>query len=240
MEFKGKNIFVTGGTKGIGLSIAKAFAAQGANVIINARSPLSFSLAEFQIKSFYQFDISDFAETSNNVNKLLEEFGGIDILVNNAGLTKDTLLIKMKEEEWDDIITVNLKGVFNVTKALTKQFMKNRTGSIINISSVVGQMGNIGQANYVTTKAGLIGLTKALALEFASRGVRVNAVAPGFIKTAMTELISEEIKNNYLNKIPLKAFGETQDVADAVLFLASDKAKYITGQVLNVNGGMYM
>jgi 3-oxoacyl-[acyl-carrier protein] reductase len=240
MEFKDKNVFVTGGTRGIGLSIAKSFASNGANVIINGRKEPEFNLSDFSIKAFYKFDISDFSATNDNINRMIEELGGVDVLVNNAGLTRDSLFLKMNETMWDETINANLKGAFNVTKALTKQFMKKRSGSIINISSVVGQTGNIGQANYVATKAGLIGLTKALALEFAVRGVRVNAVSPGFIETSMTESIPEEMKNSFLNKIPLKAFGKPEDVASAVLFLASERARYITGQVLNVNGGMYM
>jgi len=239
-SFKDKRVFVTGGTKGIGLAISRAFAKRGATVAINGRSPLELDQSEHGISYFYRFDISNYSDVTHNISKLMEELGGVDILINNAGLTRDTLFMRMSEENWDDVINTNLKGAFNVTKALTKQFMKNRSGSIINISSIVGQTGNAGQANYAASKAGIIGLTKSLAIEFAPRGIRVNAITPGFIETRMTDSLPQDIKETFLNKIPLKTFGKPEDIAETAVFLASDSAGYITGQVIGVNGGLLM
>jgi 3-oxoacyl-[acyl-carrier protein] reductase len=237
---KDKTVLVTGGTAGIGLVIAKSFAASGADVIINDIQEPDFNLADNNIKAFYKFNIADATEVTTSMKQILTDHGKIDILINNAGLTRDNLFLRMTEEQWDTVMDVNLKGAFNVTKALSKQFMKNRAGSIINITSVVGQTGNPGQANYVASKAGLIGLTKTLAQELAARGIRVNAIAPGFIKTKMTEVLTDEVKEEFYKRVPLKSFGEPEDIANAAIFLASDNARYITGQVINVNGGLYM
>ena len=189
---------------------------------------------------FSRLDVTSFEEAGALVKKILDKWGRIDILINNAGITKDDLLMKMKEEDWDKVISVNLKGSFNCIKACVRHMMKNEYGRIINIASVVGQMGNAGQANYSASKGGLIALTKSCAREFASRNITVNAVAPGFIKTKMTEVLSDDVKEKLSQQIPLKALGEPDDVAAACAFLASDDARYITGQVLAVNGGMYM
>lgn len=239
-SLKGKTAFITGGAAGIGLVIAKTYAASGAKVIINDIAEPDFKLEEHGIAAFYKFNIANSSEVNDNMNRILEEHGKIDVLVNNAGLTRDGLFLRMSEENWDQVLNVNLKGAFNITKALSKQFMKNRGGSIINIASVVGQMGNIGQANYVSSKAGLIGFTKAIALEFAPRGVRVNAIAPGFIKTKMTETLTEDVKKEFFKRIPMQSFGEAEDIANTAIFLSSEQARYITGQVIAVNGGLYM
>ena len=174
------------------------------------------------------------------IKEVVSQFGSIDVLVNNAGITRDNLLMRMKEQEWDDVIDTNLKGVFNCIQKVTPQMLRQRSGSIINLSSVVGAVGNPGQANYVATKAGVVGLTKSSARELASRGITVNAVAPGFIVSDMTDALSDELKDQMLEQIPLARFGEDTDIANTVAFLASDKAKYITGQTIHVNGGMYM
>ena len=186
-----------------------------------------------------QFDVSDFTKVQEEIDRIFEELGGIHILVNNAGITKDGLLLRMKEQDWDDVMSVNLKGVFNCTRAVTKHMLKQRYGKIINITSIVGEMGNAGQANYSASKAGIIGFTKSIAKELGSRNINVNAVSPGFIETDITRNLSQEVKNSYIQNIPLGRFGNPEDVAKVVVFLASDSASYITGEVIKVNGGLY-
>jgi len=240
-----KNAIVTGGSRGIGKAIALELAANGANVIINYSSNKEMAdKAVEEIKAFgvkamaIQCDISN----SDSVNKMIglveEEFEAIDILVNNAGITKDNLLMKMKEEEWQQVMDVNLKGTFLMTKAVIRNMIRQKQGKIINISSVVGVTGNIGQTNYSASKAGVIGFTKSLAKEVSGKGIMVNAIAPGFIETDMTEVLREDIKEKILNNIPLKKFGKPKDVANLVVFLSSDKSNYITGQVIHIDGGM--
>lgn len=240
---KGKNVIVTGAAKGIGRAIAVAFAKEGCNIVLNYRS----SVPEELIKEIedcgvkcltVQCDVSDFAQAEELVKKAAEEFGSVDVLVNNAGITRDTLLMRMKEEDFDAVIATNLKGTFNMVKHASKIMLKQRSGSIINMSSVVGVMGNVGQANYAASKAGVIGLTKSTARELAARGITCNAIAPGFIKTAMTDVLSDSVKENILNNIPLKRMGEPEEIAELAVFLA--KTKYITGQVINCDGGMVM
>lgn len=230
MKLKDKVALVTGSAQGIGKAIAAALAKEGAKVIISDISP------EAPLK----MNVTDPADVEAGIKQVIEKHGTIDILVNNAGITKDTLFIRMKKEDWDAVINVNLNGVFNVSKAVASLMMKKRTGKIINIASIVGEMGNAGQANYSASKAGVIGLTKTLARELAPRGITVNAIAPGFIQTAMTDKIPEETKNKMMAQIPLAKLGAPEDVAAAVVFLASSGADYITGQVINVNGGMLM
>ena len=186
-----------------------------------------------------QFDVSDFREVQVRIEKVVEELGGIHMLVNNAGITKDGLLLRMKENDWDEVLSVNLKGVFNCTKAAAKHMLKQRYGKIINITSIVGEMGNAGQANYSASKAGIIGFTKSIAKELGSRNINVNAVSPGFIETDITKSLPHEVKNSYIQNIPLGRFGNPEDVAKVVVFLASDGASYITGDVIKVNGGLY-
>lgn len=246
-SLKGKTAVVTGASRGIGKAIALKLAELGANIVINYRS--SSNSVEELIKEIeakgskaiaVQGDVSVFAEAENMMKKAVEAFGSLDILVNNAGITKDGLILRMKEEDFDKVIEVNLKGAFNCIRHATPIMMKQKSGKIINISSVVGVSGNAGQVNYSAAKAGIIGMTKSAARELASRGINVNAVAPGFIQTDMTEVLSDKVKENTLNNIPLKKFGTAQDVANLVSFLASPSADYITGQVINVDGGMVM
>lgn len=245
-DFKGKNVIVTGGTRGIGFALAEAFATAGANVAVcatraNTLQETADKLAVHGGKVFTKaVDISQAEACEAFVADTVKEFGSLDILINNAGITKDNLTVRMSEQDWDDVINVNLKGTFLMSKAALKVMFKKRSGSIVNISSVVGEMGNPGQANYVASKAGIIGLTKTLAKEFGSRNVRVNAVAPGFVQTAMTDALPEEVKTKALESIPLRRFASAQDIAKAVLFLAGDDASYITGHVLAVNGGLYI
>ena len=242
---KGKNAVVTGAARGIGRAIAIRFAQEGANVAFtdlaiddNAKE-VEKIINDSGVKGkAYASDASNFSETGNVVSEILKDFGTIDILVNNAGITMDTLLMRMTEEQWDKVININLKSVFNFTKAVQMTMLKQRSGSIINISSVVGVSGNAGQANYSASKAGIIGFTKSVARELGSRNVRCNAVAPGFIITEMTNKLPEEIRKQWEEQIPLKRGGTPEDVADAVLFLASDLSSYVTGQVLGVCGGM--
>ncbi|MEZ0324160.1 MAG: 3-oxoacyl-[acyl-carrier-protein] reductase [Hydrogenothermaceae bacterium] len=245
MDFRGKIALITGSTRGIGKAIAVEFAKAGADIIITGRDrKVAESLAksievEYGVRAFgVSLDLStDITESVNEIFRLTNN--KIDILVNNAGITKDTLFIRMKQEDWDSVINTNLTGTFKITQAVVKNMIKQRYGRIINISSIIGFIGNVGQVNYSTTKAGLIGFTKSLAKEVASRNITVNAVAPGFIETDMTEVLPADIKENYLKQIPVGRFGKPEDVANVVLFLASDLASYITGEVIHVNGGMY-
>ena len=250
MEFQNQTVIVTGSTQGIGREIALKFGAEGANVIVNGIDiPLQKELAEQVVAEIEAFggeaayilcDVSKAEETKRLVNFALETFGAIDVIVNNAGITRDNLIMRMSEDDWDSVLSVNLKGAFNLIQASARTLTKQRSGVIINMASVSGVMGNPGQANYAASKAGLIGLTKSVAKELASRNIRCNAVAPGFIQTAMTDKLKDEVKESYLNAIPLKRFGQAEDIANLVLFLASDRAKYITGQVIHVDGGLVM
>ena len=240
-----KVAIITGASRGIGSGIAKVFAANGANVAFTYSSSSESALVlENELKSMgilskgYQSNAADFKEANELIENILKDFGNIDILINNAGITKDNLLMRMSEEDFDKVIEVNLKSVFNMTKAVQKIMLKNRKGSIINMSSVVGVKGNAGQANYAASKAGMIGFTKSIALELGSRNIRCNAIAPGFIETEMTAKLSEDVVQGWRDAIPLKRGGTPEDVANACLFFASDISAYVTGQVLNVDGGM--
>ncbi len=244
-SFIDQTVIVTGGNTGIGKEICLHFAALKANVVINylfeeeKAIELLSNIEKLGAKGIIvKGDVSIFEEAKNIIDTAIKTFGKVDILVNNSGITRDNLMMRMSEDEFDSVINVNLKGTWNMCKNVTRHMLKNRSGKIINIASVVGIMGNAGQANYVASKAGIIGLTKSLAKEFGSRGVTCNAVAPGFIQTKMTDSLTEEVKEYYLKQIPLNKFGNPQDVANAVTFLAGDKASYITGQVISVNGGM--
>jgi len=242
----GHTAIVTGGGRGIGKSISEALAKKGVNIAvvgtnIEVAEQTSLSLKNEGVKSIaIKADVSVSSDVKNIFDTTLSEFGRVDILVNNAGITRDSLIIRMKDEDWDKVINVNLKGTFLCSREAVKIMMKQKYGRIINISSIVAFMGNPGQANYSASKAGIIGLTKTIAKEYANRGITVNAVAPGFITTAMTETIPENIKNEMLRAIPMSRFGTTEDIANAVVFFASPDAGYITGQLLHVNGGMYM
>ncbi|MEK4746996.1 3-oxoacyl-[acyl-carrier-protein] reductase [Niallia sp. FSL W8-0177] len=247
MKLAGKVAVVTGASRGIGKSIALELAKQGADVVVNYAG--SVERANEVVKEIealgrkaisIQCDVSDSDAVNAMMKEVLEAFGSLDILVNNAGITRDNLLMRMKDSEWDDVINTNLKGVFLCTKAVTRPMMKQRKGRIINITSIVGVTGNPGQANYVAAKAGVIGLTKTTAKELAQRNITVNAIAPGFITTDMTDKLTEEVKNGMLTQIPLGQFGKPEDIANAVVFLASDESSYITGQTLHIDGGMYM
>ncbi|HAV02395.1 MAG TPA: 3-oxoacyl-[acyl-carrier-protein] reductase [Chryseobacterium sp.] len=240
----GKVVLITGATRGIGKGIAEVFAKEGADVAftyagsVDKAQALEKELgATAKVKS-YQSDASDFDAAQQLVTQVIEDFGKVDILINNAGITRDNLMLRMSKDDWDTIIKVNLDSVFNLTKAVIKPMMKARSGSIINMTSVVGVKGNAGQANYAASKAGVIGFTKSIALELGSRNIRCNAVAPGFIETEMTGALDEKTVQGWREAIPLKRGGQPEDVANACLFLASDMAAYITGQVLNVDGGM--
>jgi len=244
---KGRAAIVTGASRGIGSAIALGLAKSGANIILNynqnesGAKELLQAIEVIGVKTYlFQGDVSDFAQAGKMIDFALETFGRLDILVNNAGINRDNLLIKMKEEDFDRVLSVNLKGTFNCIKHASRIMMKQRYGKIINLSSIVGLVGNIGQANYAASKAGIIGLTKSLAKELAPRNITINAIAPGFISTEMTERLPDKIKEKMLNDIPLKKFGNTQDIAHLVEFLVSEKAGYITGQVINVDGGMVM
>lgn len=247
MILKDKNAIVTGASRGIGRAIALRLAELGANVVLNYRSDANSveevvkAIEERGVKALaVQGDVSSFEDAKKIVDEAIENFGSIDILVNNAGITKDNLLMRMKEEDFDKVIEVNLKGVFNCTKHVVPVMMKQRSGKIINISSVVGLSGNAGQANYAAAKAGIIGFTKSVAKEIASRGVTVNAIAPGFIQTDMTEVLSDKVKEEIKTNIPLRRLGTPEDIAGVVAFLASNTADYITGQVISVDGGMHI
>ncbi|WP_312469265.1 3-oxoacyl-[acyl-carrier-protein] reductase [Neobacillus sp.] len=247
MILAGKAALVTGASRGIGREIALELARQGADVAVNfAGSEAKANEVVDEIKALgreafaVKCDVSNVVEVTEMVREAIDRFGKLDILVNNAGITKDNLLMRMKEEEWDDVININLKGVFLCTKAVTRQMMKQRVGRIINIASIVGVSGNPGQANYVAAKAGVIGLTKTTAKELASRNITVNAIAPGFITTDMTDKLSEDVKTEMLKQIPLARLGEPKDIAKITAFLASDDTSYITGQTFHVDGGMVM
>lgn len=244
---KGKHALVTGASRGIGRMIALEFAKHGANVAVNyagsedKAKEVVEEIKQYGVEAFpIQADVSDEASVKKMVKEVIGTFGGLDILVNNAGINRDNLLMRMKEEEFDEVININLKGVFLCTKAVTRQMMKQRGGRIINVASIVGVAGNPGQANYVAAKAGVIGLTKTTAKELASRNILVNAVAPGFITTDMTDALTDEQKEAMLEMIPLARFGEPEDVAKVVRFLASEDAAYLTGQTIHIDGGMVM
>ncbi|AQX54015.1 3-oxoacyl-[acyl-carrier-protein] reductase [Priestia flexa] len=244
---EGKVAVVTGASRGIGRAIALELGKQGAKVVVNYAGSEAKALEVVdEIKGYgtdaiaIQANVADADSVQSMIKEAISTFGSLDILVNNAGVTRDNLLMRMKEDEWDDVLSTNLKGVFLCTKAATRQMMKQRHGRIINISSIVGVSGNAGQANYVAAKAGVIGLTKTSAKELASRNITVNAVAPGFIATDMTDELPEEVKAEMLKQIPLASFGDPQDIANIVSFLATDASRYITGQTIHVDGGMVM
>lgn len=241
----GKTALVTGASKGIGRSIAMRFAEEGANVAFTFLSSvekgqeLEGELRKFGIKAKgYRSDASDFKAAEELITQVISEFGKLDVLVNNAGITRDNLLMRMSEEHWDEVININLKSCFNTVKAATRTMMKAKSGSIINITSVVGVKGNSGQANYAASKAGIIGFTKSVALELGSRNIRCNAIAPGFIETEMTAVLDEKTVQGWRDGIPMKRGGKPEEVADACVFLGSDMSTYISGQVLQVNGAM--
>jgi len=242
---EGKNVIITGASRGIGTGIARVFANHGANIAFTFSSSEAPALAlEKELTASgvkakaYKSNAASFQDAEQLVASVLEDFGGIDVLINNAGITKDNLLMRMNEEDFDSVIEINLKSVFNMTKAVQRTFLKQRHGSIINMSSVVGVKGNAGQTNYAASKAGIIGFTKSVALELGSRNIRCNAIAPGFIETEMTGKLDEKTVQSWRDAIPLKRGGSPEDVANACLFLASDMSAYITGQVLHVDGGM--
>jgi 3-oxoacyl-[acyl-carrier protein] reductase len=246
LDLSGKNAIVTGATRGIGRIIALALAKAGANVVISGRNEDLLKKVVSEIKdlgvesSYIKGDVQHLVEAQSLIEHCGETYGSVDILVNNAGITRDNLLMRMKEDEWDDVININLKGTFNTIRSAAKRLMKQRSGKIINITSVVGVMGNAGQANYAASKAGVIGLTKSVAKEMAPRGINCNAIAPGYIATEMTDAIPADKKAGLESMIPLGKIGDAKAIADAVVFLASDRSDYITGQVLNVDGGMIM
>lgn len=242
-----KTAIVTGASRSIGRKIALELGKEGYNVVVNyagnkekAEEVVS-EIKSFGVESFaFQANVSEQDEVKAMIKETTSQFGTIDVLVNNAGITRDNLLMRMKQDEWDDVINTNLKGVFNCVQAVTRPMLKQKSGRIINLSSVVGSLGNAGQVNYVATKSGVEGMTRTFARELASRGITCNAVAPGFIVSDMTDQLSDELKEQMKSQIPLARFGEDSDIAHTVAFLASDKASYITGQTIHVNGGMYM
>ena len=242
---KGKNVIITGGSRGIGKGIAEKFAEQGANIAFtcikmsDSSLELAKNLEKIGVKAkAYESNAADFDAAIKLAEDVLNDFGSIDVLVNNAGITKDNLLMRMSEEDFNDVMKINMNSVFNNTKAVLRQMLKQRSGSIINLSSVVGVKGNAGQSNYSSSKAGIIGFTKSVALELGSRNIRCNAIAPGFIETEMTKALSNDQVNDWAENIPLKRTGQVEDIANTSLFLASDMSSYITGQVINVCGGM--
>ncbi|MFH1783914.1 MAG: 3-oxoacyl-[acyl-carrier-protein] reductase [bacterium] len=246
MRLSSKVAIVTGAAQGIGKAIALALAAEGANIVVcdvnlEAAEKTAQEIGELGRQTMaVKGNVALYSEVEGFVNKVLDKFGKIDILVNNAGVTRDMLILRMKEADWDTVLSINLKGAFNCTKACSRTMLKQKSGKIVNIASVIGLIGNAGQSNYAASKAGLIGFTKSIAKELAPKGINVNAIAPGFIKTKMTEILSEEVKENLLRQIPLNKLGDPEDVAKAVVFLVSDEASYITGQVITVDGGMVM
>jgi 3-oxoacyl-[acyl-carrier protein] reductase len=245
MNFENKVALITGGAQGIGKEIAVSFAKSKAKVILfDVQEDKLFlaknDLSRYSETEYFKVDVTNLKEVEDAVNKIIDKFSRIDILVNKAGITRDNLLLRLKEEDWDKVIAINLKGVFNCSKAVSKFMLKQRSGSIINIASVIGIMGNAGQANYAASKGGIIAFTKSSAKEFASRNIRVNAIAPGFIETEMTKKLSEDVIKSYRQAIPLNRMGKPEDVADLCLFLASDLSGYITGQTIQVDGGLIM
>jgi len=246
LKLKGKVALVTGAAQGIGKAIALLLARNGADIVV---SDINLEKAEETAKEIraigpkamaVKVDVANLSDVEQMVTGILEKLAKIDILVNNAGITRDKLILRMTEEDWDAVLGVNLKGTFNCTKAVVRHMAKQRSGKIVNIASVVGEMGNAGQANYSASKAGVIGLTKTIAREYAQRGINVNAIAPGYIETPMTEALPEKAKEELRKLIPMERLGKPEDIAEAVLFLVSEESSYITGQVLNVNGGIYM
>ena len=243
MELKGKNVFITGSTRGIGLAMAHKFASLGSNIVLNGRREIDEELvSEFsdygvQVVSI-SGDVSDSTDAKRMVEETIEKLGSVDILVNNAGITKDKLMLKLTEEDFEQVLKVNLVGAFNMTQAVLKPMSKARQGAVINVSSVVGLIGNVGQANYAASKAGLIGFTKSVAREVAARNVRVNAIAPGMIESDMTDVLSDKVKEATLAQIPMKRFGNTSEVAEVAVFLA--RQEYLTGQVIAIDGGLTM
>ena len=246
MTLQGKVAVVTGGSRGIGRAVATVLAREGAVITLCARDRVLLEKVAAELESSgvqalaVQADVTRASEVEQMIGACVERFGQVDILVNNAGITRDNLLLRMKDEEWDAVLSTNLKGVFHCTRAVLRPMIKQRRGRIINLTSVVAVMGNLGQANYVAAKAGIIGLTKATAREVASRGITANAVAPGFIETDMTHALGPELQEQMRSQIPLGRFGRPEDVAELVVFLASDRAAYITGQVIHLNGGLWM
>jgi 3-oxoacyl-[acyl-carrier protein] reductase len=243
MELSNKNVFVTGSTRGIGLAIAHKFASLGANVVLNGRSAISEELlaqfADYGVKVVaISGDVSDNADAKRMVDEAVAALGSVDILINNAGITKDGMALRMSEEDFDAVLKINLTGTFNMTQAVLKPMTKARAGAIINLSSVVGLTGNAGQANYAASKAGVIGFSKSIAREVAARNVRVNVIAPGFIESDMTAVLSDKVKDAMMGQIPMKRFGQAEEVAEVAVFLA--KQEYLTGQVLAVDGGLTM
>jgi len=245
MLLKDKTALVSGGSRGIGLAIAKKMAANGANIALNYFAEekegreAQKEIQKMGVKcEIYHFNVADFKASKEGIDKIIKDFGKVDILVNNAGITRDGLVATMTEEDFDSVMNINLKGAFNLTKHLYMHFSRNRSGSIVNVASIIGMMGGAGQANYSASKAGMIGLTKSIARELGGRGVTCNAIAPGFIETAMTAVLPEEVKKKYLDMIPLKRFANVEEVADLVFFLAT--AKYITGEVVKIDGGLYI
>lgn len=246
MQLKGKVAIITGAAQGIGKEIAIVLAREGSDIAICDVNKDALAAAQKEIEAAgvkvlsYTVDVLDAIQVENMVNKVLDNLGKVDILINNAGIARDSLIIRMKEADWDAVIGVNLKGTFNCIKAVSRPMIKQRSGRIVNIASIIGIIGNAGQTNYAASKAGIIGLTKSAAKELASRGINVNAIAPGFIKTAMTEGLTDEQKGKMLEAIPLAKFGEPKDVANLALFLVSEASSYITGEVIKVDGGMVM
>lgn len=247
MELSGKTALVTGAGRGIGAAIAKKLADKGATVIINysgndkaAQDTLDDIAADGNKAEIYKCNVADYEEVEQMIQYVVQKYKKIDILINNAGITRDGLIMRMSEKDFDDVIDVNLKGTFNCIRHVARQMIKQRSGRIVNMSSVVGIAGNAGQVNYAASKAGVIGITKSAAKELASRGITVNAIAPGYIDTDMTRVLSDDIKDGIVSQIPLKRMGQVSDIADAAVFLVSDRASYITGQVLSVDGGMNM
>jgi len=247
MDLSGKVALITGGSRGIGRAITMRLAGMGAKVAINyvskpdaAQEVVDAVAGQGGEGGLYKFDVADSAAVNEAVAKIIEDYGRLDILVNNAGITRDGLLMKMKEESWDQVLDTNLKGAFNCIKAVNRPMMKQRWGRIVNIGSVIGFLGNAGQANYAAAKAGLAGLTRSVARELASRNITVNGVAPGYIDTDMTRDLGEEVKEKILGEIPMRAMGSVEDVAGAVAYLVSEDGRYVTGQFIHVNGGMFM